>query len=161
MKFQFVFGFILLILFFIAIFVGLPYLLQTFKSNQFFHFPRLTPVSTSPNYFFNKPASPPQTYQPAPTIKPGGSIYKGKITISNVYYYGQGQINLSAAYSEGGSIDITGWKIVSAQRGETIIGRGLALPQFSPFSSDIRLKSGGSAKIIAGLSPLLSNFQIK
>jgi hypothetical protein len=165
MKFQFVFGFILLILFFIAVFVGVPYLLQIIKSNQFLTSPRFVSTST-PGYFYRQPqpsifqSQPQPQPQSQPVIKLGESIYKGKISIASVYRYGQGQINLSAAFSESGSIDITGWKIVSAQRGETVIGRGLALPQFNSFSSDIRLKSGDSAEIIAGLSPLLSNFQV-
>lgn len=160
MKFRFVFGFMLLILAFIAIFVGLPYLLQIIKSNQFLNFPRLVPISTSTGYFFSQPVNSPQTYQPVTATKPGESIYKGRINIASVYRSGRGEINLSASYFESGSIDITGWKIKSLQRGETIIEKGLALPQFSSFSSNIRLKSGDSVKIIAGPSPLLSSFQI-
>lgn len=160
MKFRFVFGFILLILVFIAIFVGLPYLLQILKSSQFLNFPSLVPVSTSTGYFFGQPRGPSQTYRPVTAIKPGESIYKGKISITGVYRFGNEQINLSASYFEGGSIDITGWKIKSEKRGETVIGKGLALPQFSSFSSDIRLKSGDSVKIIAGQSPLSSSFQV-
>ncbi len=161
MKFQFVFGFMLLILFFVAMFVGAPYLLQIMKSNQFLNFPRFISTSTS-GYFYSKPQPLISQSQPQsqPVIKLGESIYKSRISISSVYRYGQEQINLSAAYSESGSIDITGWRIVSIQRGETIIGKGLALPQFSSFSSDIRLESGDSVKIIAGISPLLSSFQI-
>ncbi len=152
----------LLILVFIAMFVGVPHLLQIIKSNQFLNipflnFPRFISTST-PRYFYNKPQ---------PSISQSQYQYQyqyqsqpvGKIRISSVYRYGQGQINLSAAYS-GGSIDITGWKIKSVQRGETIIGKGLALPQFTSFLSDIRLKNGDSVKIIAGISPLINNFQV-
>jgi len=161
MKFQFVFGFILLILFFIGIFVGLPYLLQIMKSSQFFSFSRFVSTST-PGYFYGKrqPSISQSQPQSQPVIKPGESIYKDRISIASVYRSGREEVNLSAAYSENGSIDITGWKIKSLQRGETIIGKGLSLPQFNSFSSDIRLKSGGSAEIIAGISPLLSSFQI-
>jgi len=158
-KFQFVFGFILLILFFIAVFVGVPYLLQIIQSNQIFNFSRFISTST-PGYFYSKPQPSISQSQFQPVIKLGESIYKGKVSISSVYRYNPGQINLSASFSDGGSIDITGWKIKSIQRGETVIGRGLALPQFNSFSSDIRLKSGDSVKIIAGISPLLSSFQI-
>jgi len=151
----------LLILVFVGMFVGLPYLLQIIKSNQFLNFPRFISTST-PGYFYSKPQ--PSISQPQPQsqsiIKPGESIYKGGINISSVYRYGQEQINLSASGGESGSIDITGWKIKSAQRGEIIIGKGLALPQFSSFLSDIRLESGDSVKIVVGISPLLSSFQI-
>ena len=159
MRFQFVFGFMLLILVLVGIFVGVPYLLQIIKSNQFLNFPRFISTST-PGYFYSKPQPSIAQLQSQPVIKLGESIYKGRINISSVYRYGQEQINLSAAYSEGSSIDITGWKIKSVQRGETIIGKGLALPQFSSFLSDIRLESGDSVKIIAGISPLFSSFQI-
>ncbi len=161
MKFQFVFGFILLILVLVGIFVGAPYLLQIIKSNQFLNFPRFISTST-PGYFYSRsqPSISQSQPQSQPVIKLGESIYKGRISISSVYRYGQEQINLSAAYSEGSSIDVTGWKIKSAQRGETIIGKGLALPQFSSFSSDIRLESGDSVKIITGISSWLSGFQI-
>ena len=158
-KFQFVFGFILLILFFIAVFVGVPYLLQIIQSNQIFNFSRFISTST-PGYFYSKSQPSISQSQSQSVIKLGESIYKGKVSISSVYRYNPGQINLSASFSDGGSIDITGWKIKSIQRGETVIGRGLALPQFNSFSSDIRLKSGDSVKIIAGISPLLSSFQI-
>ncbi len=148
-------------MFFIAVFVGLPYLLQIIKSNQIFNFPRFISTST-PGYFYSQPQPSRYQFQPQsqPVIKPGESIYKGRINIASVYRYGQEQINLSASYFESGSIDITGWKIVSLKRGETIIGKGLALPQFSSFSSNIRLESGDYVKIIAGISPLLSSFQI-
>ena len=158
-KFQFVFGFILLILFFIAVFVGVPYLLQIIQSNQIFNFSRFISTST-PGYFYSKPQPSISQPQSQPVIKPGESIYKGKVSISSAYRYNSEQINLSASFSDSGSMDITGWKIKSVQRGETVIGRGLALPQFNSFSSDIRLKSGDSVKIIAGISPLLSSFQI-
>lgn len=148
MRFQFVFGFILLILFFIAVFIGLPYLLQIIKSNQIFNFS--FPQLETPRF---------ETPFPSSTSTTRQSLSRPKINMS-VYRYGQKQINLSAAYSGSGSIDITGWRIVSLQRGETIIGKGLSLPQFNSFSSDIRLGSGRSVKIIAGLSPLLSNFQV-
>ncbi len=160
MRFQFVFGFMLLILFFIAVFVGLPYLLQIIKSNQIFNFPQFISTSaptSAPGYFYSQPQSSISQPQSQPQPQP-----VSKISISSVYRYGQAQINLSAAYSESGSIDITGWKIKSVQRGETVIGRGLALPQFSSFLSDIRLKSGDSVKIIAGISPcfLISKLMI-
>ncbi len=170
MRFQFVFGFILLILFFIAMFVGVPYLLEKINSTplSFFSISKNNTTST-PGYSYSQPRSSTSQPQPQPVIKPGESIYKDRISISSVYRYGQEQINLSAAYSSAkggsasggeGSIDITGWKIKSVQRGETIIGKGLALPQFSSFSSDIRLESGDSVKIITGISSWLSGFQI-
>lgn len=161
MRFQFVVGFILLILFFIAVFVGLPYFLEIIKSNQIFNFSRFISTST-PGYFYKEPQplKYQSQYQSQPVIKPGESIFKGRISIYSVYRYGRGEINLSAAYFKNGSIDITGWKIKSLQRGETIIGKGLALPQFSSFSSDVRMLSGHSVKIIAGPSPLMANFQI-
>ena len=151
MKFQFVFGFVLLILFFVAMFVGVPYLLQVIKSNQFLNFPRFISTST-PGYFYSK-------FQPSISQSQPQSQPVGKISIASVYRYGQGQINLSAAYS-GGSLDITGWKIRSAQRGETLIGRGINIPQFSVVPSDIWLVGGESVQIIAGISPLVNNFRV-
>ncbi|MEK7578654.1 MAG: hypothetical protein AAB789_01825 [Patescibacteria group bacterium] len=155
MKFRFVFGFILLILASTSIFVAAPYLLQIIKSNQIFNFSlfnfsRFISTST-PGYFYRKPQPLISQPQPQPV---------GRISISSVYRSGQGQINLSAAYFKSDPVDITGWKIKSFQRGEIIIGKGLALPQFNSFLSDIRLESGGSVKIIAGASPLSSSFQI-
>ena len=163
-KFQFVFGFMLLILFFIAMFVGVPYLLQIIQSNRTFNFPHLFPVSTSTGYFFSKPQQPsifqsqPQS-QFQPVIKPGESLYKNKVSIRSVYRYGKGQINLRASYIEG-AVNITGWRIKSRQRGEFVIGQGLNIPQFNTVSADIRLIGGESAEIIAGASPMTNSFRI-
>jgi hypothetical protein len=154
MKFQFVFGFILLILFFIAVFVGFPYVLEILKSNQFFNLSRLIPVSTSTNYFFSQPANNP----PAPTSQPQLVI---KISISSVSRFtNEEQISLRASYFDSGAVDITGFKIRSLQRGETIIGKGYALPQFDAAVSDIKLSSGESADIMVGASPLAGNFRV-
>ncbi len=46
------------------------------------------------------------------------------------------------------------------QRGETLIGRGINIPQFSVVSSDIWLIGGESIQIIAGVSPLVNNFRV-
>jgi len=150
--------FILILLLLIGIFVGVPYFLERMKS---INFTGMFPLKGAPagNYYSsgNQTVG---TSSATPIIKLGESIYKGKVSISGVSRYNPEQINLSAVYSESGSIDITGWKIKSSQRGEIVIGRGLALPQFNSFSSDIRLKSGDPAEIIAGISPLLSSFQI-
>jgi len=159
MKIKAVIAFILIVFLIISIFVGLPYFLTKLKSINF-SFMKISPFKNPPSSSYQQGGNSSVTGVVEPTIKLGESIYKGKVSISSVYRYGQEQINLSAAYSESGSIDITGWRIVSIQRGETVIGRGLALPQFNSFSSDIRLKSGDSVKIIAGISPLLSSFQI-
>ncbi|MCX6813178.1 MAG: hypothetical protein NTV77_01680 [Candidatus Azambacteria bacterium] len=158
MKFQFVFGFMLLILVFVAIFVGAPYLLQIIKSNQFLNFPRFISTST-PGYFYSKPQPSISQPQSQPIIKPGESLYKNKMSIGNIYRYGNGQINLRASYFEG-ALNITGWKVKSAQRGETLIGRGINLPQFDAATSDIWLISGESVEIIAGVSPLANNFRV-
>lgn len=159
MKFGFVFGLILIILVLAGIFVGIPYLFQIIKENQFFNIPFLS-SSTSTGTFFGKPSSKSQASQPVAVVKPGESIYKGEVNISSVYRSGREQINLSAASFGSGSINITGWKIKSVQRGETVIGKGVALPQFTSFSSDIWIKGGDSVKIISGTSPLFSSFQV-
>lgn len=162
MKFQFVFGFMLLILVFVAMFVGVPYLLQIIKSNQIFNFPHLFPVSTSTGYFFSKPQQPSISqfqYQSRPIIKPGESLYKGKVRIGSISGYGNLQISLQSASYES-SIDITGWRIKSAQRGETIVGKGINLVQFDSVSSDVWLTGGESADTIAGVSPLATNFRV-
>lgn len=153
MKFRFVLGFILLILFFIGAFVGLPYLLQIIKSNQGFSFPQLfsAPTSTAPGYpwypgYFYKPTN--STSQPIKTVD-----------IAGVSRYGSGQISLRAS-SFAGTINITGWRIKSAQKGEFVIGKGIKLPQFDVISSDIQLAGGESAEIITDVSPMASNFRI-
>lgn len=160
MKFRMVFGFILLILFFIAIFVGLPYFVQIIKSGSVSGFPKsmFSPTSTAPwnfGYFYNRPAS--QTYRQA--INTGESLYKGKVSIGGVSGYGNIQINLQSASYES-PINITGWRIRSAQRGETIIGKGVNLVQFDSAPSDVWLNGGESASIIAGVSPIAVNFRI-
>jgi len=157
MKFRFVFGFILLVLFFIAIFVGLPYLLQIIKSNQIFNFPRFIFTSTStPRYFYSWTKN---STSLQPIIKPGESLYRGKVSIGNAYQYGREQINLRVSYFDG-AIKITGWRIKSAQRGETLIGKGINLLQFDAATSDIWIISGESVEIIAGISPVANNFRV-
>lgn len=157
MKFRFVFGFILLILFFIAMFVGLPYLLQIIKSNQIFNFPRFISISTStPGYFYSWTKN---STSPQPIIKPGESLYKRKVSIGNAYQYGREQVNLRASYFSG-AVNITGWRIKSAQRGETLIGKGINILQFDVIPSDIWLTSGETAEIIAGISPVINNFRV-
>ena len=153
MKFQFVLGFILLILALIGIFIGLPYLLEIIKSNQFFNFsfPRYISAPTPGYYYGNQPPVSSSTSYPA--------AFSPKIGMS-VYRYGRGQISLRALYFSGAPIDITGWKIKSLQKGETIIGKGYALPQIDASVSDVLLSSGESADIFTGSSPLAGNFKI-
>lgn len=155
MKAQFVFGFILLILLLIGVFVGLPYAIQALNSGSFslpFSFPKIAtnPVS---NYFFSQPQ--------IETSTPSSQQNAKKISIGNVSRYGQGTISLRASYFGGGDkINITGWRIKSVQKGETIIGKGINLPQFDAAPSNIWLSSGESADIIVGLSPLAVNFRV-
>lgn len=153
MKFRFVFGFILLILALIGIFIGLPYLLGIVRSNQFFNFslPRYAATSTPGYYYGNRPLAPYSTSSPAADSQ--------KISIS-VYRYGRGQISLRAPYFDNTLINITGWKIKSLQKGETVIGKGYALPQVDASLSDVWLGGGKSADITIGASPLTGNFQI-
>lgn len=143
MKFRLVFGFILLILFFVAMFVGLPYLLQKLKFSS---------TSTAPwnfSYFYSQPTNPTYpTYQQAE-----------KVRIGSISSYGNLQISLQSASYEN-PIDITGWRIRSVQRGETLIGKGINLVQFDSVSSDVWLAGGESADIIAGASPLAANFRV-
>lgn len=152
MKFSFVFGFILLILLIIGILVGLPYVIGALKSESF-SLPFFPKILTKPasNYFFNQP----QISTSTPTALDGGQV-----SISNVSRYGQIAISLRAPYFSGGEkINITGWKIKSVQKGETIIGKGINLPQFDAAPSDIWLRSGDRADITVGLSPLAMNFR--
>lgn len=163
MKFRFVFILILLILLTIGIFVGLPYIIQLIKSGPIsfslpfplpFSLPvgkwALPKVTTNPvsNYFF----SPPINNQALPS----------QIKISNIYYSSnQQQVSLTSSYSNGGAIDITGWKIKSVIKGsEIIIGKGVNLPQINVTLSDIWLKNGEPVDIIVGKSPLVANFHI-
>lgn len=148
MKFRFIFGFILLILALIGIFIGLPYLVKIIKSNQFFNFsfPRYMPTSryvatSTPDYRYENNSTSP------------------KISMS-VYRYGGGQISLNVSYFDGAPVNITGWKIKSLQKGETVISKGYALPQIDSTLSDVFIGSGESADIATGLSPLAGNFRV-
>lgn len=153
MKFSFVFGFILLILFIIGVLVGLPYAISALKSGSFalpFSFPK-TATKPASNYFFDQPQIGTSTPNQQQTIK--------QVSISSVSRYGQSAISLRASYFDSGKINITGWKIKSVQKGETIIGKGINLPQFDVAPSDIWLLSGDSVDTILGLSPLAMNFR--
>lgn len=155
MKARFIFGFILLILVLIGIFVGLPYAIQSLKSGSF-----ALPFSLpSSNYFFGQPQI--STSIPAmPTGRQATQQTAKKISISSVSRYGQNAISLRASYFDSGKINITGWRIKSVQKGETVIGKGYALPQVDAMLSDVLLTSGESADIIIGLSPLAGNFRV-
>lgn len=154
MKARFVFGFILLILVLIGIFVGLPYAIQALQSGSFalpFSFPKIM-TKTASDYFFSQP--------PTSKSTPATQQADKKISIGSVSRYGQNAISLRASYFSGDDkINITGWRIKSAQKGETIIGKGINLPQFDAAPSDIWLSSGESVEIIIGLSPLALNFR--
>lgn len=152
MKFRVIFGFVLLVLFFVALFAGLPYLFQKLK----FSSTSTMPVPWNFNYFYNRPAGS-TYYQQA--VNPDGSLYAGKVRIGSIFGYGNIQISLQSTSYES-PINITGWRIRSAQRGETIIGRGINLVQFDSVSSDVWLAGGESADIIAGVSPLAANFRV-
>ena len=157
MKFSFAFGFILLILLIIGIFVGLPYAIGVLQSGSFslpsslpFSFPKIL-TETPSNYFFNEPIS---------TSMPTTGQEVKKVSISSVSRYGQNAVSLRASYFSGGDkINVTGWKIKSVRKGETLIGKGINLPQFDAVPSDIWLSSGDSVDIAIGLSPLAVNFR--
>ena len=153
MKSSFVFGFILLILLIIGVLVGLPYAIGELKSGSF-SFPFFPKILTKPssNYFYNQ--------APSATTTPISQQAVKKVNISSVSRYGQAEISLRASYFDSGKINITGWKIKSIQRGETIIGKGINLPQFDAAPSNIWLSSGERADIIIGLSPLAVNFRV-
>ncbi len=143
----------MLILLIIGILVGLPYAIGALKSGSFSlpFFPKILTKPTS-NYFFNQPRISTST----PTVPTGGQV-----SIGNVSSYGKGEISLRASYfSQGEKIKITGWKIKSIQKGETIIGKGINLPQFDAALSDIWLSSGDRVDITLGLSPLAMNFRV-
>ncbi len=152
MKFRFVFGLILLILVLIVIFVGLPYAAEMLKSGSFSlsFFPKIS-IKQASNYFYSQPPTSTSTLAVSTDAK---------VSIGSVSRYGKNEISLRASYfSAQEKINITGWKIKSAQKGETIIGKGVALPQFDVVSSDIWLSSGDSADITVGLSHLAMNFR--
>ena len=157
MKIKFAFGFALLILVIVAILFGAPYLLNIIKGNQALSPPNY--IQRFGNYFkINLPDysySQSSGQQPA-ARQPEQTLEVDNVKISSVYRYGSGQINLRAG---AGGADITGWKIKSENKGETIIGRGAAIPQFGGLS-DIMLSSGGSAEINVGLSPLGGSFRV-
>ena len=165
MKFRFVFILILLILLTISVFVGLPYIIRLIKSGAIsFSLPFTLPfslptlplpkVTTGPvsNYFFTLPA-------PIQSGQQVNQAQTARVKIGSVYHSSnQQQISLTSSY--GAVVNITGWKIKSANRGETIIGKGINLPQLDVVLSDIWLKGGNSVDIIVGRSPLVANFQI-
>jgi len=167
MKIKSVIIFILIIFLIIVAFVGLPYFFVKLKSIDF-NFTNLFSATSSSSFLNYKriwsssPVSSPSSNSTVSTIRTGESIYKGKVRISGIRRSNPEEIDLNAAFSgSSSSINISGWRVKSTERGiETVIGKGLALPQFNSFLSDIRLKSGESVKIVAGISPLVSNFQI-
>jgi len=156
MRFSFAFGFVLLILLIIGIFVGLPYAISELKSGSFLFPISFSRILTKPssNYFYNQPPSATTTPTLQQTVK--------KVGISSVSRYGQGEISLRASYfsNQNEKVNLTGWRIKSIQKGETIIGKGINLPQFDAAPSDIWLSSGERADIIIGLSPLAVNFRV-
>ena len=159
MKFKIVLGLMLFILFFIAIFVGLPYILLNFPS--IFNFlPRFIATST-PGYFFSK--FQPSAFQSQPQLKPQSQsqsqsqFQSKKVSIGSVSRSGDNErIILSASYA----VNITGWRIKSGRRGEFIIGQGLNIPQFNTAFADVLLIGGESAEIIAAASPMANSFRI-
>lgn len=161
MKFSFVFGFILLLLLIIGIFVGLPYAINILKSGSF-----SLPTGRQAFPFFSIPRS---SFQPSKDIgvspqlgvsTPTTQTTVKKISIGSVSRFGKNEISLRVSYfSAGDKINITGWKIKSFQRGETIIGKGINLPQFDVALSDIWLSSGDRVDVFTGLSPLATNFR--
>lgn len=153
--------FIFIVFLLVSIFVGLPYFFTKLKSIDFSSI-KMPWIKSAPFVNYRQVGGGSPVIQPTgPAIRPGESIYKGKIKISGVSRSNSQQINLSANFSESGAINITGWRIRSARRKiEIVIGKGFALPQFNSFSSDIWLKSGASARITAAASPLFSNFQV-
>lgn len=164
MKSSFVFGFILLILLIIGIFVGAPYVAQIIKSGAFglsfslpFSLPKITTQFRS-DYFKIQPQTSAPSVQKLPKI--GESIYKDKINIGSVYFSGGGQISLKSSYFSSETVNITGWKIKSAKKGETIIGKAINIPQVDSAASDILLYGGESVDIIIGPSSLATNFRV-
>ena len=86
MKFRVVFGFILLILFFVALFVGLPYLFQKLKFST-------TSTMTVPwnfSYFYSQPTSFTYQYQQ-------NQQYQQKVRIGSTANYGATQNSLQSA----------------------------------------------------------------
>ncbi|MBI5079608.1 hypothetical protein HZB06_03030 [Candidatus Wolfebacteria bacterium] len=161
MKLKAAIVFIFIVFFLVSIFVGLPYFFTKLKSIDFSSI-NLPFIKKFPSADYQRVGGGLPAIQPTgPAIRAGESIYKGKVKISGVSRSNLQQINLSANFSESGAINITGWRIRSAQRRiEIVIGKGFALPQFNSFSSDIWLKRGDFARITAAASPLLSNFQV-
>ena len=163
MKFRIVFGIILLVLGFIGFFVGLPYFLQKIQLGSFLKLPQFTftpifaPSASTPGFWnFFSPAQVQLRRQSI--IRSGNSIFQNKINIAGVSKYGRESVNLSNAFPS--LINIAGWRIKSRNRGEFVIDKGLALPNFSSDLSDVWLLAGESAEIIADISPLASSFRI-
>ena len=159
MKFRIVLGLMLFILFFITIFVGLPYVLQRIQSNQVLNFPsffNFIPqfiATSTPGYFYSK--FQPPTFQPQPQSQ--FRFQSKKVSIGNISRYGANErIGLNASYA----VNITGWRIKSGRRGEFVIGQGLNIPQFNTTSADVLLIGGESAEIITGTSPMANSFRI-
>lgn len=157
MKSSFVFGFILIILLIIGVFVGLPYAIQKLRSGISSLSLPIPKIYMKPQTFAPVlPANKQGGHATGPAIKIGESLYKGKVVISA---FSSSGVSLSASRFSTGAVDVTGWRIKSAERGETVIGQGINLPQFEVIPSDIWLKSGNSLNIIIGPSPLGGNFR--
>lgn len=160
MKFRIAFGLIIFIIALIGMFVGLPYLFGIIQSNQIFNFsfPQIIRTST-PGYYYNNNQS--QTYSPGSyySNSSGENNHASQISVG-ISNYGSGQVTLSTSYFNRGLVNITGWKIKSYQKVETLIGKGYAVPQVDAALSDIWIGNGESANVIAGISPLAGNFRV-
>jgi len=146
MKFQFFFGFILLILFFIGMFVGLPYLLEKIKSTplSFFSISKNSTTST-PGFFYSRINNWTNNSTSRSVINTGESLYKGKVRIGGVS--SGKQINLSASYFEG-AIKITGWRIKSAQEGKLLLVRALICFNLTPLLLIFGLLAANQLKLL-------------
>ncbi|MEK7087271.1 MAG: hypothetical protein AAB958_01045, partial [Patescibacteria group bacterium] len=69
-----------------------------------FSFPKITTQFKS-NYFL-KPTSKIESSANLPVIKPGESLYGGKVSIGSVYFFNTGQINLRTPYFSQDSVNI-------------------------------------------------------
>lgn len=152
------FGFIILIVAVIFIFVGLPYLLQLVKQAS-----RNSSVyrSTAPagSYATGDQQAHTSSQNLQPQILPGESIFKGKVSISSVYTYGRQQINLAASQNSQNAIDTTGWKIVNSRGYETVIGRANDLPGFG-ITGDIWLAPGAQVQVFSGVSTIGDSYRV-
>lgn len=146
-------GFIILIAALIFVFIGLPYLLKTLKSNRLSYYPSSTdnaaPAASS-GYVRNVWRA--QSHY-------NDSVYKGRVIITGINRGNNQQIIFAALANSAGPVNINGWKIATSRLNDFVVGPGLQSVGFGA-AGDIVLTAGNQVKVWAGQSPIAANFRV-